>query len=132
MFKKIIGFLFIFLMVSIPIFGMDTYTSPDGKWIALKQFTHDINPTVGVDASDIKIHKFETFLYISDKLISKEISYSNSYRKMLDYKKSNTILPNFTYIKFIIYVDDNPLNTYDFHTNGTGMIVFNSHRWLYN
>lgn len=113
-----------------PAFGNSTSISPDKKWTAHTAFINDINPTVGLDANDIKVHEYHTFLYIHDKLVSEETTYSNSFRKMLTYKKPLTIQPNFAYIKFLIYADGKAILAYDFYTNGVGMITFYSHRWM--
>jgi hypothetical protein len=130
-FKMLIKILFCLIIISTPCYGIDTYTSPDSKWLAVRAFYKDINPTIGIDATDIKIHKFHITVYLSNKIIEDKIVYQNSYREMLSYKKSNTITPNFAVIKCFIYIDDNPVAVYEFHTQGTGIIMFSFFRWLY-
>ena len=120
--------LIILLLFSTPAFGNSI--SPDGKWFGHSAIISDINPIIGLDANDIKIHKYHTYLYIQDKLVSEEIIHTNSLRKMLTYKKPMTIQPSFSYIKYIIYVDGKAILAYDFHTNATGLITFYTMRWI--
>jgi len=130
---KIISLLIFLLIIPSSCYSIDTILSPDGRWIVAKPFTDYNSITIGIIPTDIKIHKFEIFCFLNEKLINKEDyepSFPASYMLRVKYKTLDSIWPNFCKLRYIIYIDNKPVVTYEFHTNGSGTINYSFITWL--
>jgi hypothetical protein len=122
---KLIIIILLILLIPIQVFSLESRLSPNGKMLSISEITGNVRPTMGVDSTDDKIHKYHVILYILDEVVFEETVYRKHYRKLLDRN-----LSPFSHIRFIIIADDTPLLAYHLYTDGNGNVKFHLANWL--
>jgi hypothetical protein len=132
--KKVFSLLLLILALSSNVFALEK--TFDGQYYAPKAVIDNNHITIGIQPTDLKIHKFKIVQMLNWMSPNTEYVTIEEYKpdfpaslyKRIEYRKG--ILPNFAILKYMIYVDDNPIIVYEVHTNGNGNIVHSSQRWL--
>lgn len=126
---KLISLLIFFLLIGY-CYPSETILSPDGKWIAVKPFIDYYSITIGIEPTDIELHKFKLYHFLNKEFVYQEEFTTNTYRKYIRYRDIKSIYPNLSNLEYIIYVDDKPVVTFEFHTNCSGIVNYSFVTWL--
>jgi hypothetical protein len=131
---KIINLLIVLLLLPSFAYSLDTISSPDGRWLAIKPTIECNAITIGIIPVDSKIYKFKIIYFFNENRVSEKSyspPFSASYYERMEYKELNSIWPNFAKLRYFIYIDNEPIVVFEFHTNGSGTINYSFVRWLY-